>query len=34
MILDGKKIAREIYKELEKKIKQLETPPTLGAVLV
>jgi 5,10-methylene-tetrahydrofolate dehydrogenase/methenyl tetrahydrofolate cyclohydrolase len=34
MILDGKKIATEIYEELKKKIKLLETPPTLGAVLV
>ncbi len=34
MILDGKKIASEIYRELSSKIKALPKTPTLGAVLV
>lgn len=34
MILSGKIVAEEVYKELEKQIASLPTPPTLGAVLV
>ena len=34
MILDGKKLAGEIYNELSKKIQKLEKKPTLWAVLV
>jgi len=34
MILDWKKIAEEIYDEIEAEIQGLETPPKLGVVLV
>ena len=34
MILDGKKIAAEIYDEIEAEIQWLDTPPKLGIVLV
>ncbi len=34
MILDGKKIAAEIYSSLKIQVQELPTPPTLGIVLI
>lgn len=34
MIIDGKKLASELQKELKEKVERLKTPPTLSIVLV
>lgn len=34
MILDGKAVASEIYNDLSQKIQKLDTPPTIGVILV